>query len=62
MLGLHRLPIIYFFWKRHRTCWRKFKHHTLGRAEAEARRLRGGVHAYRCPYCRKWHVGHPGKR
>ena len=47
-----------FFWKRYRTCWRKVTHDSHGSAAREAKRLRNGVHAYQCPYCHAWHVGH----
>ena len=62
MFNLHRLPIIYPLWKWHRTCLRKVKHRSMAAAEREASRLGKGVHAYKCPYCRKWHTGHETKR
>jgi hypothetical protein len=51
-----------FFWVRYRGCWRKVAHTTEARAAREAARLRSGAHAYRCPHCRKWHVGHSYSR
>lgn len=53
-----RLVLPRFIWVRYRTCWRKVKHYSKARADAEARRLGGGTHAYQCPYCGEWHVGH----
>ncbi len=53
--------VYYFFWRRYRGCWRKVKHVSKSSAEREAQRIGGGVHAYRCPYCRQWHVGHSSR-
>ena len=36
-------------------CGSKFPH--ASKADAERANRRGGLHAYRCTFCRKWHVG-----
>jgi hypothetical protein len=49
-----------------RRCFPKEQHATRGAAEAQMRSLlkrdlekdRERVHAYECPHCASWHVGH----
>lgn len=52
-----------------RRCWPKEQHATRGAAEAQLRSItrrakeKGAtIHAYHCPHCRTWHVGHGGPR
>lgn len=58
MFNLQYLPIVHFFWIRHRTCWRKVKHANQATAARIAKRTGPNLHEYKCPYCKKWHVGH----
>lgn len=49
-------------YRRWRTCTRKRAYDTRKQAQTVVHRhAREGdvVHAYRCPWCRRWHVGHP---
>jgi hypothetical protein len=54
--------------KAERACWPKEQHRSQGAAEAQVRSLvkRGlekdlqAIHAYRCPHCDFFHVGHSG--
>lgn len=49
-----------------RACFPKEQHETQGAAEAQVRSLTrrslekdaGRIHAYKCPHCPGWHVGH----
>lgn len=46
-----------------RVCSRKRKFPSFPAAESEIRRLAlvGELNAYECPYCSKFHIGHPPK-
>jgi hypothetical protein len=44
--------------KQIRACARKTRYPSKRNAAATARARGDGMNAYRCPMCRKWHVGH----
>jgi hypothetical protein len=44
---------------RRKACQGKIRHATEGVAWCAVRKLGApGMHAYRCPHCGAWHVGH----
>lgn len=63
ILPLSRAPALRALARR---CWPKEPHATRGAADAQLRSIlkRGlakdeeRIHVYRCPFCRRWHVGH----
>lgn len=51
--------------QRRKACARKARHGTRAEATEAARvqtRGRFWMHAYRCPFCAGWHIGHPTAR
>lgn len=47
---------------RRRECLGKVRHSSVAAATVAAHRTRGRVHAYRCPSCGGYHVGHAPRR
>jgi hypothetical protein len=51
--------------KRAQSCTRKVKHDqdaAMAEAERACAAYGHGYQAYRCMYCKRWHVGHPERR
>ncbi len=51
--------------QRRKACLRKVRHDSHAAAETTAKvttRGRHRLHAYHCPHCTGWHIGHPTGR
>jgi len=54
----HQLLMERTTFKQQRACNTKRRFPSKKNATATARAIGGTMHAYRCPLCRSWHLGH----